>query len=191
MLHGRRGDEDRMWVFARAVPADWLVVAPRGPVADVAGGWSWRARRSDEWPPLAAFDEAVAHVVRFVSALPDLYGADPDHLYLMGFSQGAATAYATAMRHPGLVRGVAGLVGFVPGDCDDAAATAPLRGLPVFMAVGRRDPLIPFDRSRACAVTLRAAGARLEAHDYDEGHRLSAQAMRDLAAWWSERDLAP
>lgn len=147
MLHGRSGDEDVMWVFASVLPKDWLVVAPRGLKPDPAGGYAWHPRQRDEWPPLRTFDEAVAAVARFIHALADLYRADLDQVYLMGFSQGAATAYATAMRHPGLVKGIAGLVGFVPIECSDAVSVEPLKDKPIFMAVSTRDPFIPLERS--------------------------------------------
>ena len=68
-------------------------------------------------------------------------------MYLMGFSQGAATAYALAMRFPGLVQGIAGLVGFVPEDCEELDCLKAMNGLPVFTAVGKHDPVIPFERS--------------------------------------------
>jgi phospholipase/carboxylesterase len=188
MLHGRSGNEDVMWIFARLVPDNWLIVAPRGVKKDPAGGYAWHPRQPDEWPAASMFSEAVSGVVKFVEALPDLYGADPGRIYLMGFSQGAATAYATAMSHPGLVQGIAGLVGFVPVESDAAIETTALKGLPIFMAVGKEDALIPFARTRSCAQTLRSAGADLAYHEYDTGHRLNAQGMRDLKAWWGGRD---
>jgi phospholipase/carboxylesterase len=176
-----------MWVFSRVLPEEWLAVAPRGIKRDPAGGYAWHPRQRDEWPSLAMFDEAVSAVARFIEALPGLYKADPEQIYLMGFSQGAATAYATAMRNPGLVKGIAGLVGFVPVQCDDAVRIAALSELPIFMAVGRQDPLIPYTRSQACARTLRATGADLTYREYETGHRLNAQGVRDLRAWWGER----
>ncbi|HSG16963.1 MAG TPA: alpha/beta fold hydrolase [Anaerolineae bacterium] len=187
MLHGRSGDEDAMWIFARALPKDWLVVSPRGIKRDPAGGYAWHPRQRDEWPPLPMFDEAVAALTHFLQALPELYGADPDHFYLMGFSQGAATAYATAMRYPDLVQGIAGLVGFVPIESDAAVETRVLANLPIYTAVGKEDPFIPLARARGCAETLRASGADLAYREYDTGHRISAQGMRDLNAWWGQR----
>lgn len=187
MLHGRAGNEDVMWIFARAVPAGWLLVAPRAIKEDPQGGYSWRLRERDEWPTLVQFDVPVGAVVDFIRSLPDLYNADPDNVYLMGFSQGAATAYALAMRHPDLVQGIAGLVGFVPMECDDLLAAEPLEGLPIFMAVGKEDPRIPYSRSLACAHTLQMVGAELDYHEYEMGHRLNARAMRHLEAWWQKR----
>ena len=187
MLHGRSGDEDAMWIFSRALPKEWLIVSPRGIKLDPAGGYAWHPRQRDEWPPLPMFDEAVAAVVHFVQALPELYDADPNKVFLMGFSQGAATAYATAMRHPSLVRGIAGLVGFVPIESDAAIETSVLRDLPIYTAVGKEDPFIPLSRARGCAETLRASGANLAYHEYESGHRISAQGMRDLKTWWAQR----
>ena len=188
MLHGRAGNEEVMWIFARALAPEWLLVAPRAIKEDPDGGYSWRIRERDEWPTLVQFDVAVGAVVDFIEALPDLYGADLDRLYLMGFSQGAATAYAVAMRYPDLVKGIAGLVGFVPMECDDLAAAEPLEGMPIFMAVGKEDERIPYSRSLACAHTLQMVGADLDYHEYEMGHRLNAEAMRDLKAWWRERE---
>ncbi|MCB8982695.1 MAG: dienelactone hydrolase family protein [Ardenticatenaceae bacterium] len=187
MLHGRSGNEDVMWVFAKSCPPGWLLVAPRAIKPDADGGYAWHPRSKDEWPSLDRFDEAVTAVTRFIHALPALYQADLQRVYLMGFSQGAATAYATAMRHPELVQGIAGLVGFVPEECGKSVETAVLRDLPVFMAVGREDQLIPYERAQACAQTLRAAGADLTYREYDTGHRLNASGMHDLKDWWSER----
>jgi len=186
LLHGRSGDENAMWIFSRVLPKDWLVVAPRGIKPDPAGGWAWHPRQRDEWPALAMFDPAVTAVTNFIHHLPELYDSDPDRIYLMGFSQGAATAYAVAMGHPGLVQGIAGLVGFVPVECDAVVETAVLKNLPIFMAAGRTDRYIPFTRTQGCAQTLRDSGADLTFRDYDTGHRLNAQSVRDLKQWWTQ-----
>lgn len=188
MLHGRKGNEEVMWVFARAIPANWLIVAPRAITAEPDGGYSWHPRLDDEWPSLEQFDEAVTAVARFIRALPELYDAHPDHIYLMGFSQGAATAYATAIRYPGLVQAIAGLVGFMPTESEAALANAPFDGLPVFMAVGKEDDTIPLSRARATAEALRMGGAWLEYREYDTGHKLNAAGMRKLEKWWAERN---
>lgn len=190
MLHGRSGDENAMWIFAHVVPKNWLLISPRGIKPDPSGGFAWHPRERDEWPPLSKFDEAVATLRGFVEILPGLYQADPNQIYLMGFSQGAATAYAAAMRHPGLIQGIAGLVGFVPVDCDAAIETQVLKNLPIFMAVGKSDRFIPYSRVQSCAQTLRDAGANLAYFEYETGHRLNANGVRDLKAWWAaqERD---
>ena len=66
MLHGRSGNEDAMWIFARTIPDSWLLVAPRGIKPDYGGGYAWHPRHRDEWPPLARFDDAVAALAQFI-----------------------------------------------------------------------------------------------------------------------------
>ncbi len=187
LLHGRSGSEDAMWIFSKVIPSGWVVAAQRGSRPDPGGGYSWDLRQRDEWPSLGMFDDAVASIAHFIRALPDLYDADLGQLYLMGFSQGAAAAYALAMRYPGLVKGIAGLVGFVPLSSEMAVETAALKDLPIFMAVGVNDPYIPLARSQGCAVTLRKLGALLAYHEYQTRHRLNSKGMRDLETWLKKR----
>jgi phospholipase/carboxylesterase len=184
MLHGRFGNEDVMWIFRNAAPVHWLKVAPRAIVDEGDGRYSWVRQPYGTWPDLPAFDEAVTAVTNFLLALPRVYNADPDQLYLMGFSQGAAVSYATALSHPGIVRAIAGLVGFLPGGCGDRGDLEGLRRLPVYMAVGRDDPLVPYERALGCAETLLQADAELSYHDYATGHKLNRQGMDDLQSWF-------
>ncbi|MGH2537952.1 MAG: alpha/beta hydrolase, partial [Candidatus Promineifilaceae bacterium] len=185
LIHGRSGDEDVMWIFERAIPANWLVVAPRAILAAADGGYSWHPQ-AQEWPALAAFEPAAAALAGFVGALPALYAADPERVTLIGFSQGAAAAFAAVMATPGLARAIASLVGFLPEDGEPAGA-ANLSGLPVFMAAGARDPRIPLARAHAAADRLRRLGTELEYQAYQTEHRLNAKGMRDLRAWLARR----
>ena len=187
LIHGRAGNEDVMWVFARTIPEGWLIVAPRAIADDPDGGYSWHPRQPDIWPTLSEFDEAITAITHFIHALPALYNADPARIFLMGFSQGAALAYATAIRQPGLVKGIAGLVGFVPEQSETALETSPLEDLPIFMAVGTQDERIPPKYARQGAKIIKTAAAQLDYHEYDTGHKLNAQGMRDLTEWWHKR----
>jgi phospholipase/carboxylesterase len=183
LIHGRGGDENVMWIFARTLPQPrhWLVVAPRGLLTDPDGGFGWHEYKPRVWPSLADFQAATTTLARFVASLPELYGADPGRTYSMGFSQGAAAAFALALEHPKLARGVAALMGFLPqGD----PAGQPLAGLPVFMAAGLRDDRIPIEVARDSARRLRALGANLTHGEYPTAHKMNAGALRELSAWW-------
>ncbi|QLQ08722.1 MAG: hypothetical protein HZY76_02165 [Anaerolineae bacterium] len=96
---------------------------------------------------------------------------------------------ATALRHPGLLRGVVSLVGFMPTGVDPVQALVALSGLPVMMAVGARDEVIPLDVARAAAQVLRDAGADLTYREYETGHRLDSAGMHDVGQWWKQQNL--
>lgn len=198
MVHGRHGTEDVTWVFARALPANWLLVSPRAPEwepetdASDDVGYSWLLQDdeipavSGNWPRLGDFDDGVLALEHFIQALPDVYGADIDQIYLLGFSQGAATCLALAMRHPGLVQGIASLVGFAPQGANELVEQQVLAGLPVFMAVGKKDGRIPLEIAQASAKTVRQAGAILTYGEYETGHKLNGAGMRALGEWWRQ-----
>ncbi len=183
MVHGRLGNEDVMWVFRKVVPRPWLVVAPRAIYAD-HDLYSWHIQQPDEWATLADFDPAVAALSRFMHAMTRLYNADPDRMYLMGFSQGAAVSMALALRHPQLARGLAALVGFAPTATAEAV-DGRLAGLPVFMAAGTEDETIPYDVTQRSLALLEQSGADLAYHEYQTGHKLNAAGMNDLRAWFN------
>jgi phospholipase/carboxylesterase len=187
MIHGHLGSEDVMWIFRQTLPQDWLVVAPRAIVDEGDGQYSWYPRQPDEWPTLSAFDTAVDSLEKFIDKLPELYDANPDQIYLMGFSQGAAASFALAIHTPEKIKGIACLVGFMPRQVDEAIETAQLTNLPVFMAVGTEDERIPLEIARECGKAVRAAGAYLEYREYETGHKLNGVGMRKLKSWWAER----
>jgi phospholipase/carboxylesterase len=105
----------------------------------------------------------------------------------MGFSQGAALALTAMMHRPEMAQGLAALVGFLPLEHEAMVAERPLTERPVFMATGAKDEIIPLDLARSSAKAIRQAGADLAYSEYQTGHRINRQGMRDLSVWWSER----
>lgn len=187
-MHGRHGNEDVPWIFARNIPENWLIVSPRAiefdPETDEhETGYSWMLMRETGWPEFSEFDGAVQALSDFILSLPDVYNADPDNIILMGFSQGAATALCTAVSHPNICRGIASLVGFIPELVGDQLAEQPLNNLPIFMAIGERDDRVSLPVAEQSRDTLMGAGAELTWDIYKTGHKLNSQGMRDLAAW--------
>ncbi|HVO41683.1 MAG TPA: dienelactone hydrolase family protein [Aggregatilineales bacterium] len=182
MIHGYLGDENVTWVFARSAGPEWLIVSMRAPFASPEGNRWYYANddgsvNADEY---AGGLDALSH---FIDALPGVYPVDRDRLVLLGFSQGAAMAYAYALRQR--VSGVASLSGFiarpVPRDLP------PLHGLPVLILHGTEDTTIPIRVARANRARLLAAGADVTYRESDIGHKVSAEGMRDLQTWLAAR----
>lgn len=188
LVHGRHGNEDVPWIFARNIPDNWLIVSPRAiefePETDQhETGYSWIEMPPVGWPEIGDFDGAVQAMSDFAVALPDVYDADPERIIALGFSQGAATLLATAVQHPDLLQGIAALVGFVPDLDDETIQRKPLQNLSVFMAAGERDERIPVEIATQSRDTVQAAGANLEWDMYSTGHKMNGKGMRDLEAW--------
>lgn len=183
LLHGWTGDEKVMWVFADSLPDESWVFAPRGLFPTAQGGYGWQSKLSRSWPDMDDFLPAAQAVrsllrdlaLRFPSASQGLIRP-----YWMGFSQGAALAYAIALRYPEMVAAVMGLAGFLPNGAGEFVNDAPLRDIPVFVTHGTQDRLVPVTRARQAVQILESAGALVSYCEDDVGHKLSANCLRGM-----------
>jgi predicted peptidase len=108
---------------------------------------------------------------------------DVDRVYLTGLSMGGFGSFDLAVREPGRF---AALVS-VCGGGDPARAEA-LRALPVMVAHGIDDPVVPIACSRAMAEAIRAAGGSVTVREYPGvGHDAWTRAYTDaddgVLAW--------
>lgn len=187
LIHGWTGDEDSMWVFARNLPRDYGIVAPRAPHPTKPSGFSWRsgtpARGS--WPALDDLAPAVGNLLSIL----DLFSAQRDlplrKWNLMGFSQGAAVAATMALLHPERVERMALLAGFLPRGAEELAARLPLRGKQVLVAHGSLDDTVDIELGRRAFRQLESAGASVLLCEDDVGHKVSAHCMRRLATFFA------
>ena len=111
-------------------------------------------------------------------------GLTAARIVLAGFSQGGAMALQTGLRHPERLAGLAALSSFLPLPDTLAAEASPAnRDVPIFMAHGTHDPMIPLSRARDSRDRLLALGYRVEWHEYPVPHSVSAEEIADLSAW--------
>lgn len=185
MLHGWTGDEDSMWVFARRLPPNALLIAPRGLYKAALGGFGWHKQRSSLWPRVEDFNPAVDLLLDLFTA-QNFPEGDFNHLRLAGFSQGAALTFALGLQHPERVQALAGLAGFLPEGSAELAVGQPLLDKPVFLAHGTLDELVPVEKARYAATILERAGASVNYCEHDVGHKLSAACFRSLEIFFQD-----
>lgn len=166
-------------------------VLPHAPVRPVTinGGMRMRAwydilgaqidRREDE----AGLRESQA-LVQALIAREVARGVPAARIVLMGFSQGCAMTLLTGLRHGERLAGLAGLSGYLPLlDQTAAERHAATQGLPVFLAHGRGDGVIPLERAAAARDALQALGHPVEWHEYGMEHSVCMDEIADLNRW--------
>jgi len=185
LLHGLSGDENSMWIFTPRLPGNHLLLSPRAPYQALSGGFSWN-QTVHGWPRLEDFLPSIDALLGLL--IPAYFPAgDFSNLHLMGFSQGAALAVAFTLLHPEKITSLAMLSGFVPKGLDGTIKLHRLGGLPVFLAHGIHDSMVPVEEARQSAATLESAGGKVTYCEDEVGHKLSANCFKGLGAFFRDQ----
>ncbi|MFN3629568.1 MAG: alpha/beta hydrolase [Casimicrobiaceae bacterium] len=175
------------------LPADHAIrfVFPNAPIKPVTinGGQLMRAwydivspdleRRVDEQGVRASQREIEALIEAQVSR-----GIASDRILLAGFSQGGVIALQTGLRHGSPLAGVIALSTYLAcADSLGAEAAPQNREIPIFMAHGTFDPVVPLALGRLSRARLETHGYRVEWHEYGMPHSVCAEEIADLGAF--------
>ncbi len=111
-------------------------------------------------------------------------GVDSRRIVLAGFSQGCAVALHTGLRHGAPLAGIVALSGYLPLAADLAEQANPAnRQVPVFMAHGSADPVVPVARGEASRDTLQAMGYAVQWHSYPMQHSVHPREIQDIGSF--------
>lgn len=114
-------------------------------------------------------------------------GTPAGKIVLAGFSQGGAIALQTGLRHPERLAGIAALSCYLPLARSLASEASPAsRAVPIFMAHGSYDDLIPIARAHRSRDLLLELGFKVAWHEYAMPHSVCAEEIRDLGRWFWE-----
>jgi phospholipase/carboxylesterase len=109
-------------------------------------------------------------------------GIAHDRIVLAGFSQGGAIALQTGLRHAERLAGVMALSTYLPlAQTLEKESAAANNGLPIFMAHGQYDDMIPMARAAQSRDALRALGYAPEWREYPMPHSVCPEEIADIA----------
>jgi len=123
------------------------------------------------------------YIVREIGA-----GIDPGRIVVAGFSQGGAIALFAALRNAEPLAGIMGLSTYLPlpGTLAREGSSANAR-VPIFMAHGAFDPIIPVQHGQRSAVVLSERGHQVQWKTYSMPHSMCAEEINDIAVWLRQR----
>jgi phospholipase/carboxylesterase len=109
-------------------------------------------------------------------------GIDENKIVIAGFSMGGAIAINTALHTENSLAGMMALSTYLPlsGEVDGSTGN---RDLPVFMAHGSFDPMLPMQWGQLSAQSLTEAGFTIEWHDYPMAHAVCPEEIQDIREW--------
>jgi len=170
-------------------------VFPHAPVRPVTvnGGVSMRAwfdiySLDGEGPVDEAGIRASGEILNQLIRREQERGIRAARIVVAGFSQGGAIALHAALRFQEPLAGLLALSTYLPlqsafrAEVIDSQSAAS-RDLPVFMAHGSFDPVVPVQWGRASADHLVASGFTVDWHDYPMAHAVCADEIDDIRNW--------
>ncbi len=167
-------------------------VFPHAPMRAVTinGGYvmrAWYDIVSPDFAPGREEAEGVRQSTQQIEALLERENARgiPDaRIVLAGFSQGGVIALHAGLRHPRRLAGILALSCYLPmTDTLKAEAHPANRDVPIFMAHGRADPVIPYELGKNSAKLLKAHDYHLQWHGYAAEHTVCIEELHDIEAW--------
>jgi predicted esterase len=183
LLHGTGGDENDLLPVGRMLDERAALLSPRGKVLE--HGMPRFFRRLAE----GVFDqedlvERTQELAEFVKRAVDEYDIDQRRLFAAGFSNGANIAASLLLTYPRLLAGAILLRAMVPFEPD---RTPDLSGIPVYLAAGRSDQMVPPENTERLAQVLRDAGADVTLDWQPGGHGIGPDEIQAARNWFADR----
>ena len=128
----------------------------------------------------AAIDELIAREIG--------RGVPADKIILAGFSQGGAIALQTGLRYREALGGIMALSTYLTLDDSLAAeATIANANIPIFMAHGSEDQLIPLALAQSSRDKMAARGYKIDWHEYPMPHSVCMEEIGEIGVWIQAR----
>ena len=179
LLHGRGSNEHDILSLARHLPQGPAYAAVRAPIAE-GPGYAWFANRGIGRPVA----QSLAATSRWFRTWLDQVAPASRPVILVGFSGGAAFAGGLVLADPARFAGAAVLYGTLPFDAGVPVETGRLANLPVFLARGEGDRVIPRELlDRTWDYLLGESGAPTLARRDPGGHGLTQATLHALGRW--------
>ncbi|MBI2317564.1 MAG: dienelactone hydrolase family protein [Betaproteobacteria bacterium] len=192
-LHGLGADGHDFEPIVPALdlpPISIRFVFPHAPMRPVTinAGMVMRAWYDVSDPALRREDEtgvrASQELVEALMAREKERGTRAERLVLAGFSQGGAIALQTGLRHGERLAGIMALSCYLPIASKLAEEAEPAnRDVPILLAHGSEDPIVPLARSVQSRELLERQGYPVEWHEYRMPHAVCEAEVAAISAW--------
>jgi phospholipase/carboxylesterase len=111
-------------------------------------------------------------------------GMPSERILLAGFSQGGAISLHTGLTYGKHLAGILALSSYLP-TADSIAEEISLvnKDIPIMMAHGTVDPMIPMAHAVQTKQALRRLGYQISWHEYPIMHGVCTEEIQDISAW--------
>ncbi len=190
-LHGIGADENDLLSIGRVLDPSLKVVSLRAP-HDYYTGHSWFhidfKPDGSVIPDRAQARASLVDLLTAVRMAPAAFGADPERIYLLGFSQGAMMSLAALQSSPDSLAGVMALSGrYNPDVFDRSAPDSEIAGVPLLVAHGTMDEVLPVVNGRQTQAAFEKVSKDFTYREFPIGHGISQDEIEWVSDWLEKR----
>jgi len=182
VMHGIGSNEKNMLSLVEGLEEQFFIFSVRGHLTQPPG-YAYFTIQGYGKPHREVFDEGIGKLTNFIDYASEQYLIDPNHLYLLGFSQGAIVSMTLGLKLGNRIRGIVALSGYIPGFVKEEYEIKPVNQLSLFISHGDMDQVLPYDWGKANNDYFRELGAKVTFNTYHEGHTVSLQNQQDFTEW--------
>lgn len=198
LLHGYGSNAEDWLQFVGKVQVSntGRLVFPQAPLrGPVAGGRGWWWLNIEGHVPegerLPDFSTANPGGIKVASRLVRNFLEEVDGpIILGGFSQGAMLSAEIAFQSDQDLAGLVMLAGTTVNEAAWVERFPARRRMPIFIAHGRTDRVLPFSVAERFAGKLRAAGLNVTWYPFDGGHAIPGDVVQALNSWFQQLQFA-
>ncbi|KAA3645508.1 MAG: hypothetical protein DWQ07_13660 [Chloroflexi bacterium] len=188
LLHGVGSNMYDLFGLAPYLDKRFLILSAQAPNAMQPGSFAWfpilEFQPTDIKIDAEAAEASRLQVIKFIKEAVESYKADPENVYLMGFSQGCIMSMSAMLSEPELLAGVVGMSGRILPEIEPKIAdNERLKDFPVLWVHGLNDNVLPISHGRAARDQLTALPVDLTYKEYQMAHEVSGESLHDVAAW--------
>ena len=114
-------------------------------------------------------------------------GIESDKIIIAGFSQGGAIALHSGIRYPSKLAGILALSSYLPLPENLEKETSECKEMPIIMAHGKDDNIIPIEQGRSSYRTLIENGYKVEWSEYTMQHSICSDEILMIKKWIENR----
>ena len=172
MLHGLGDSVQGYRWLPDALNLPWLNYLLVNAPDEYYGGYSWYDFAGDIVPGVERSRRLLFQLLEAQEAK----GFPSDQIILGGFSQGCLMSLEAGLRHPRRLAGIVGISGYV---CNPEKLLRELSPVAfeqrILVTHGLFDPMVPFAAVREQINQLKAAGLKIEWHEFAKAHNIAGE----------------
>lgn len=192
MLHGYGSNEEDLFSFANELPEEYFIISVRAPYPLPPYGNAWYSINFDATYGKWSNDEEALlskdKIVQFIDEACMAYNLDKNKIDLLGFSQGTILCYALALSHPGRIRNLVGLSGYINENILPADYSKnKFEKLAIYASHGQVDQVIPIEWAQRSMALLQALKVDYTFTEFPIGHGVSQENFNSFKTWLQRR----